>query len=44
MPIRKLYQETSVIWPAIGARIKEEDNTVFIIAIGPNIKWDWKLF
>ena len=44
MPIRKLYQETSVIWPAIGARIREDDNTVFIIAIGPNIKWDWKLF
>ena len=40
--IRKLYQ-SSVIWPAIGARIVEDDETSFILAFGINIKWSWKL-
>ena len=42
--LRKLYQETSLIWPAVGARIIENNITTFIIAFGPGIKREWKFF
>ena len=41
--IRKLYQETSLIFPAIGARVIEDNSTVFIIAFGPGMKRNWRL-
>jgi len=45
MIVRTLTQETSVIWPCIGARIVEDNTTTsFIIAFGPAIKWSWSLF
>jgi len=44
MIIRTLYQETSGIWPSIGARIVEDNTTTFIIAFGPGMKWNWKIF
>ena len=44
MVLRKLYQKTSLIWPAIGARVIENNITTFIIAFGPGIKRDWKIF
>ena len=45
MIVRTLTQETSVIWPCIGARIIEDNTTTsFIIAFGPAIKWSWSLF
>jgi len=42
--LRKLYQETSLLLPAIGARIREDNSTVFIVAFGPGIKWSWRFF
>ena len=42
--LRKLYQTTSLIWPAIGARVIENNITTFIIAFGPGIKREWKFF
>jgi len=42
--LRKLYQETSLLLPAIGARIREDNSTVFIAAFGPGIKWSWRFF
>ena len=42
--IRKLHQSTSLIYPAIGARIRQDNSTVFITAFGPGIKWSWSLF
>lgn len=42
--LRKLYQTTSLLWPAIGARVIENNITTFIIAFGPGIKREWKLF
>ena len=44
MTLRKLYQTTSLIWPAIGARVIENNITTFIIAFGPGIKREWKIF
>jgi len=41
--IRKLYQSTSTLWPAIGGRITEGDSTKFILAFGPGIQWYWRL-
>ncbi len=42
--IRKLHQTTSLIYPAIGARIRQDNSTLFIAAFGPGIKWSWRLF
>jgi len=42
--IRKLHQSTSLIYPAIGARIIQDNSTLFITAFGPGIKWSWRLF
>lgn len=41
--IRKLYQSTSLIWPALGGRIIEDNSTKFILAFGPGIQWNWRL-
>ena len=41
--IRKLYQYTSFILPAIGGRILEDNTTKFILVFGPGIRWDWRL-
>ena len=42
--IRKLYQETSVLLPAIGARIIQNNITTFIIAFGLGMRREWKFF
>jgi hypothetical protein len=42
--IRKLYQSTSLLWPAIGGRIIEDNSTKFILAFGAAIHWYWRLF
>ena len=42
--LRKLYQEASSLLPAIGARIRKDNSTVFIVAFGPGIKWSWRFF
>ncbi|MEM0466546.1 MAG: hypothetical protein QXX20_02950 [Candidatus Thermoplasmatota archaeon] len=42
--IRKLYQKTSPIWPAIGGRILDNDTTVFILAFGLKIDWKMRFF
>ena len=42
--IRKLRQTTSIVYPAIGARIRQDNSTLFIAAFGPGIKWSWRLF
>lgn len=41
--LRKLYQSTSLLWPAIGGRIQEGNTTKFILVFGPGIRWDWRL-
>jgi hypothetical protein len=41
--LRKLYQSTSLLWPAIGIRILEDDTTVFILMFGPGIQRSWRL-
>lgn len=40
--LRKLYQETSILGPAIGARILENNETSFIIAFGFGIQRYWR--
>jgi len=42
--IRKFYQESSLLWPAIGLRIIEDGETVFIIAFGKGITWNFKFW
>ena len=42
--IRTFCQETSLLWPAIGGRVIKEDETSFIMAFGPGIRWSWRLF
>lgn len=42
--LRKVYQNTPLLWPSIGCRILEENTTVFIIAFGPGMQRSWKIF
>jgi hypothetical protein len=42
--IRKLYQKTSVLWPVIGGRIRQNNSTLVMAAFGPGIKWTWRVF
>jgi len=42
--IRKLYQKTSVLWPVIGGRIRQDNSTLVMAAFGPGIKWTWRIF
>ena len=42
--IRKFYQESSLLWPAIGLRIIEDDKTVFIIAFGKGMTWKFRFW
>jgi len=42
--LRKLYQSSSLLWPAIGARILEDNVTSFILAFGPGFQWTWRIF
>lgn len=42
--IRKLHQRTALLWPAIGARIIEGDETTFILAFGKGIYWSFRIF
>jgi len=42
--IRKLYQKTTILWPIIGMRIVEGEETTFIVAFGFNINWSFRLF
>jgi hypothetical protein len=42
--LRKLYQKTSSIWPAVGGRILDNETTIFILAFGPQIDWSMRFF
>ncbi len=42
--LRKFYQESSFLWPAIGLRIIEDGETVFIIAFGKGITWKFRFW
>ncbi len=41
---RKFYQSTSLIFPAIGLRLIENDETTFLIAFGMGISWYFRFF
>jgi len=41
---RKLYQNTAYLFPSIGCRILQDNSTLFIIAFGPMMQRNWKLF
>ena len=41
--IPKLVQETSFLWPAIGFRLVEDNETILIFAVGAGIRWSLRL-
>ena len=42
--IFRILRQSSIVWPAIGGRILEDNSTTFILAFGPGIQWSWRLF